>query len=63
VRLDVVLRHRLQPDAYSLSLILSTCAKVKDYERAKVYWRALQRAQGSRQGASHTALSRQMPLL
>ena len=49
---DVVTRvRRLQPDVFTLSNLLSACSRINDFERAKLYWRSLLRAQGTREGA------------
>ena len=56
----------LQPDVYTLSILLSACSKINDYDRAKLYWRALQRPQGQRQGTPqchHACLSLAVLLL
>ena len=45
----------MQPDAHVLATILKSCAKLPDYDRAKLYWRALQKSQGSREGLITTA--------
>lgn len=39
---------RMQPDKYVFSTLLKSCAKIRDYDRAKLYWRALQLNQGYR---------------
>lgn len=45
---DRMLANKMQPDNYVLTSVLKACAKLNDYDRAKLYWRALQRKQGTR---------------
>ena len=41
---------RLQPDTAVFASVLHACELLRDYDRAKLYWRALQMNQGKRRG-------------